>query len=72
MANKDERYQVAGHSVHVAQRGRRDWSVWLNTEGQDEDDGLCIGVGLDRTEAVTHAVVTLKQIVDELERPVKS
>jgi len=62
---QEERYEIAGHGVHIAQRFENQWTVWLNTELQDYD-GLCIGCGDTRQEAVTQAVMTLEAVVAHL------
>ena len=68
-----ERYpsvNIAGHLVHVFQnfRGSSTWSVWMNTEAADFD-GLCIGLGSSRDNAIWHAVEALEAIVDFLQSP---
>jgi hypothetical protein len=64
---KLERYEVAGHMVLVAQETRRA-VVWLNTESLDYD-GICIGCGETRQEAVDTAVKALKAVIVRLNQP---
>jgi hypothetical protein len=44
------------------------WCVWLNTEVSDFD-GLCIGLGKSRDEAVRDAVSVLKAATEALQGP---
>lgn len=65
----EERWQCGkGHSLHVFQEDEDTWSAWLNTETQDFD-GLCLGTGKTRSEAVTEAVKTLETATDLLQGP---
>jgi hypothetical protein len=59
---------IEGHLVHVCQWGCDDWQVWLNTEVADFD-GLCIGSGSTRDEALAVAVKALEAVVDFLQQP---
>lgn len=45
--------------------------VWLDTE-RGECDGLCIGVGDDRAEAIRDAIAELRDRLSDLERALKS
>lgn len=49
-----------GYALHVIPANLlNDYEVWLNTEVADFD-GLCVGVGKTRSEAMTKAAATLE------------
>lgn len=58
---------VGDHSVHVYEQDGV-WHVWLNTEIADFD-GVCLGVGPTRDEAVSRAVRSLEACVAALQEP---
>jgi hypothetical protein len=65
--------EVEGYGVHVCQiESDREiggpWGVWLNTEVADFD-GICLGVGTTRNEAVGKAVKLLEAVTDFLQGP---
>lgn len=66
-SNRFPSVTIAGHRVHVFDAGDG-WECWLNTESQDFD-GLCIGGGSSRDEAVGDAVASLEAVVAFLQRP---
>lgn len=58
---------VPGHRIHVYEDNAC-WYVWLNTEVQDFD-GLCLGTGSTRNDAIEDAVAALEGIIEALQRP---
>lgn len=68
----EERYQHPDHGqpeLHVYQDAHSgEWSVWLNT-GISDNDGLCIGHGSTRDEAVADAVNVVEWAEGELQGP---
>ncbi len=44
------------------------WEVWLDTD-VGEQDGLCIGSGATRDQAVADAVTELEAALEELQHP---
>jgi hypothetical protein len=45
-----------------------EWAVWLNT-GVSDFDGLCIGIGATRDEAIADAVKVLEWATERLQGP---
>lgn len=63
----DERYaEINGRELHVI-GSTDDVEVWLNTEVADFD-GICIGGGESRKQAIADAITTLEQALAELRR----
>lgn len=54
----NEHYKVADRELHIAGESD-DVEVWLNTLVEDFD-GICVGGGESRVEAVTDAIETLE------------
>lgn len=51
----------SSHVVHIRQEiGGPDFQVWLNTEAMDFD-GLCVGSGWSREQAIDDALETFEQ-----------
>lgn len=59
---------IDGHRLHILQDFDGEWVVWLNTEVTDFD-GLVIGTGRTRDEAVAAAVKTAEAIEANLQGP---
>lgn len=55
----------AATHVHHFQDGSRDHVVWLDTE-IGERDGLCIGLGETKADAIVDAIVELQARLDDL------
>jgi hypothetical protein len=53
--------------LHVFHEG--DWQVWLNPYRFGHPDGLCVGTGDTRDEAVANAVKTLEEMTALLQQP---
>ena len=56
----DEHLELDGNQIHVSAESENDWQVWLNTDVTDFD-GLCIGCGESRQEAVADAIAVLDE-----------
>lgn len=54
----NERFEVNDRSVHI-KGDPNDWEVWVNTPVADFD-GICVGGGMSRTDAIVDAVRTLE------------
>lgn len=65
--DSDERLELDGHVLHIAKRDGF-YEVWLNTEAEDFD-GLHIGEGQGRNEAVANAVRALERAIESLQQP---
>lgn len=65
--DSDERLELDGHVLHIAKRDGFH-EVWLNTEVADFD-GIYIGEGQARSEAVADAVKTLERAVELMQLP---
>lgn len=65
-----ERIELGGHALHIFQDAMDEgsWLVWLNTEASDFD-GLVLGVGATRDEAVAAAVNAVEMIEAALQGP---
>lgn len=60
----NEHYDIDGNELHITgQHG--DIEVWLNTEVADFD-GVCIGGGESRQEAVTDGIAILERALKAL------
>lgn len=62
----DEHIDLDGNRLHIASSSPDDFEVWLNTDDGDYD-GLCIGCGQSRQEAITSAVEVLREGLGKLE-----
>lgn len=56
----DEHLDLDGNRIHISADSDDDWNVWLNTD-VDDFDGLCIGCGQSRKEAVAEAISVLDE-----------
>lgn len=56
----DERIDFGDNEIHVVSESANDFEVWLNTPIADFD-GLCIGCGETREQAVKDAAIALEQ-----------
>lgn len=56
----DEHLDLDGNRVHITSEQAGDFEVWLNT-GVSDFDGLCIGCGPTREQAVWDAAIVLEQ-----------
>lgn len=54
----NERFEVNDRAVHIS-GNTNDWEVWVNTPVADFD-GICVGGGVNRTDAIVDAVRTLE------------
>jgi hypothetical protein len=63
----DERIPLDGRVLHAAKRDGF-YEVWLNTEAGDFD-GIHIGEGTTRNDAVADAVATLEKATAALQQP---
>lgn len=55
-----ERLKLDGNTIHILSEQPNDFEVWLNTDVGDFD-GLCIGCGQSREEAVAGAISVLDE-----------
>jgi hypothetical protein len=58
---------IGGHRLHVYLDAPGEWAVWLNTEIENFD-GLCIGLGDTRDNAIAAAVTTLADAIVALQQ----
>lgn len=56
----NEHLELDGNNVHILSERPDDYEVWLNTDVGDFD-GLCIGCGQTREEAVAGAVAAFDE-----------
>lgn len=61
----NERLELDGNRIHILSEQPNDFEVWLNTDAGDFD-GLCIGYGESRDEAITSALAVLEEGVRAL------
>jgi hypothetical protein len=59
------RLNLDGNRTHIVSEAEKDFEVWLNTDISDFD-GLCIGCGQTRQDAVNDAVSVLRQALQKL------
>jgi hypothetical protein len=67
MRTNNERFETNERAVHIYKETENDWSVWLNTTVSDFD-GLCVGSGVSRAQAISDTVTTLELIVARLRK----
>jgi hypothetical protein len=63
-----EYIKLKEHGVDIVREGRDEYIVWLNT-GVSDFDGLVIGSGYTRDEAVADAVGMLEAAASALQQP---
>lgn len=63
----NEHLDLDGNRIHISSDDPNDFQVWLNTDVGDFD-GLCIGCGPTRANAVAQAIGVLEQGVAALKR----
>lgn len=62
-----ERFETNERAIHIRRENENDWEVWLNTTVSDFD-GLCVGSGVSRAQAIADAVELLELITARLRR----
>lgn len=63
----DERHRTAHHDIHIwSGSAGTEWDVWLEPNDGDRD-GLCLGGGKSRDEAVAVAVDALESALRTLQ-----